>query len=53
MKMSLNDHKLLTEKINEIKFNSIEIDLKMYEDALVLQEKLRNQNMISDALDSL
>jgi hypothetical protein len=53
MKMSLYDHKSLTDKINEIKKNSIEIDLKTYKDALVLQEKLRTQNMISGVLDSL
>lgn len=53
MKMSLYDHKSLTDKINEIKKHSIEIDLKTYKDALVLQEKLRTQNMISGVLDSL
>ncbi|CAD8212296.1 unnamed protein product [Paramecium pentaurelia] len=60
------DHKILTEKLNEIEkgiviknengkeeFQRIEIDPKNYKFALIEQEKLRTQNVILDYLSTL
>ncbi|CAD8210027.1 unnamed protein product [Paramecium pentaurelia] len=60
------DHKLLTEKLNEIEkgiviknengkeeFQRIEIDPKNYKFALIEQEKLRTQNVILEYLSTL
>ncbi len=43
----------LTTKLEEIAQQKIDIDYKLHHEALVLQEKLRTQNVILDFIDSL
>ena len=51
--MKQYSHKALSDKLEEIGKESVEIDLKLFNEAIILQEKLRTQNVILEFIDSL
>ena len=51
--MKLYDHEKLAEKIKYLNLANIEIDVKIFEKANVLLEKLQTQNKIKNYISSL